>query len=60
MVPFLRPEWLGGALYDPLSWDMEVETLLQGFIRFARRAGAEFRDRAGCHGGGAGERLLPA
>lgn len=43
MVPFLRPEWLGGALYDPLSWDMEVETLLQGFIRFARRNGAEFR-----------------
>lgn len=47
MVPFLRPDWLGGALYDPLSWDMEVETLLQGYIRFARRAGADFlTDRA--------------
>lgn len=42
MVPFLRPDWLGGALYDPLSWDMEVESLLQGFIRMARRSGAEF------------------
>ena len=36
-VPFLDPDWLGAAFYDPDCWDVEVETLLQGFMKGARK-----------------------
>ncbi|MEM9604710.1 MAG: FAD-binding oxidoreductase [Pseudomonadota bacterium] len=39
-VPFLDPSWLAGALFDPDCWDIEVESLLQGYRRQARGAGA--------------------
>ena len=40
-VPFLDPQWLSAAFYDPDCWDVEVENLLQGYIRGARAHGAE-------------------
>lgn len=43
MVPFLRPDYMAGAFYDPACWDMEVESILQGYLRCARRNGADIR-----------------
>lgn len=43
MVPFLRGDYMAGAFYDPACWDMEVESILQGYLRAARRAGADIR-----------------
>ncbi len=40
-VPFLDESWLAGAFYDPDCWDIEVENLLQGYLKSARRSGAE-------------------
>jgi len=40
-VPFLDPAWLYGAFFDPDCWDIEVENLLQGYAKFARRHGAQ-------------------
>lgn len=41
MVPFLKADYVAAAFYDPLNWDMEVDSLLQGYLRLARRAGAQ-------------------
>lgn len=41
MVPFLDGSQIAGAFYDPWCWDMEVDALLQGYLRAARHAGAE-------------------
>jgi len=43
MVPFLRPGYTAGAFYDPANWDMEVDSLLQGYLRSARHDGADIR-----------------
>lgn len=43
MVPFLRPGYTAAAFYDPANWDMEVDSLLQGYLRQARHDGAEIR-----------------
>ncbi|MGV8939907.1 MAG: NAD(P)/FAD-dependent oxidoreductase [Allorhizobium sp.] len=43
MVPFLRPGYTAFAFYDPANWDMEVDSLLQGYLRGARNDGAEIR-----------------
>jgi D-arginine dehydrogenase len=43
MVPFLRRDYMAGAFYDPACWDMEVESILQGYLRAARRNGADIR-----------------
>lgn len=43
MVPFLRRDYMAGAFYDPACWDMEVESILQGYLRIARRNGADIR-----------------
>lgn len=43
LVPVLRPEWLGGALYEPAAADIDVAGLHQAFIRVARRHDAEIR-----------------
>lgn len=40
-VPILRPEWLAGAFIDASGCDMEVAALHQGYLRVARRAGAQ-------------------
>jgi D-arginine dehydrogenase len=39
-VPLLRPESCDWALFDPNAWDIDVEALLQGFLRGARAQGA--------------------
>lgn len=41
LVPFLKGDYVAAAFYDPLNWDMEVDSLLQGYLRLARRAGAQ-------------------
>lgn len=43
MVPFLKPGYVEAAFYDPMNWDMEVDSLLQGYLRLARRAGAHIQ-----------------
>ncbi|MDB5554643.1 MAG: glycerol-3-phosphate dehydrogenase [Rhizobium sp.] len=43
IVPFLRPGYTAAAFYDPANWDMEVDSLLQGYLRQARHDGAEIR-----------------
>ncbi|MGB0866761.1 MAG: NAD(P)/FAD-dependent oxidoreductase [Granulosicoccaceae bacterium] len=42
-VPFLNPEYLEAAFFDPDCWDVEVESLLQAYAKSARATGAEFR-----------------
>ncbi len=46
MMPCLRPEQVYGSLFDPLSMDIDVNSLHQGFLRMSRRAGGELRTRA--------------
>jgi D-arginine dehydrogenase len=45
-VPFLDPDVIKAAFYDPDCYDVETESLLQGFVKSARRHGAEIR--TGC------------
>lgn len=40
-VPFLDPDYVAAAYFDPDYWDIDVDALLQGYARSARRAGAE-------------------
>ena len=40
-VPILRPEWLAGAALDISGSDLEVAAIHQGYLRTARRAGAQ-------------------
>ncbi|MBL0371617.1 FAD-binding oxidoreductase [Rhizobium sp. KVB221] len=46
-LPFLDPAHVTAAYYDPEFWDIEVESLFQGYIRGARHAGVEIRTDAG-------------
>ena len=39
LVPALRPEQVAGAVYEPDAADMDVDALLQGYLRGLRRAG---------------------
>jgi len=39
LVPALRPELVLGAVYEPDAADMDVDALLQGYLRGLRRAG---------------------
>jgi len=41
LVPALRAEWVGGGLLDMSGHDMEVATIHQGYLRMAKRAGAQ-------------------
>lgn len=46
-VPCLRPEAVAaGAMFEPEARDLDVHALHQGFLRGARRAGAELRCNA--------------
>jgi D-arginine dehydrogenase len=45
-VPFLNPDYVKAAFFDPDCYDVEAENLLQSFIKSARKAGAEIR--TGC------------
>ena len=40
LVPVLRADSCDWALLDPNAWDLDVESLLQGFLRGARAHGA--------------------
>ncbi|MFD1327080.1 NAD(P)/FAD-dependent oxidoreductase [Mycoplana ramosa] len=40
-APFLDPDYVTAAYFDPDYWDIDVDALLQGYARSARRAGAE-------------------
>jgi len=42
-IPFLDPGYVKAAYFDPEFWDIEVESLLQGYAKGARRAGVEIR-----------------
>jgi D-arginine dehydrogenase len=44
-LPILKPGYAAAAFYDPNFWDIEVESLLQGYVKGARRNGAEIRER---------------
>lgn len=39
-VPFLDPDWVSAGFYDPDCWDIEVDNLLQAYVKAARRDGA--------------------
>jgi D-arginine dehydrogenase len=41
MVPALRPEKVEAAIYEPDSFDMDVDAIHQGYLRGFRRAGGE-------------------
>lgn len=41
--PILDPDWVKAAFYDPDCWDIEVENLLQGYMRSAKAKGAVIR-----------------
>jgi D-arginine dehydrogenase len=41
LVPFLRDEWSGTAIWEPGCSDIDVAGLHQGYLRSARRAGAQ-------------------
>ena len=41
--PILDPNWLKAAFFDPDCWDVEVESLLQGYLRSAKAKGAVVR-----------------
>ncbi len=41
MVPILRSDWLAGAALDESGHDIDVAALHQGYLRAARRAGAQ-------------------
>lgn len=45
-VPILRRDYVAAAYYDPQFWDIEVENLLQGYVRGARRHGAVIIERS--------------
>lgn len=44
-VPILRPDYVAAAFYDPNFWDIEVESLLQGYTRGARQNGADILEK---------------
>ena len=40
-APVLRPEFASGSLYDPKALEIDVDALLQGYLRGLRRRGGE-------------------
>jgi D-arginine dehydrogenase len=43
LVPKMRPGRIAAGLYEPSAGDIDVAALHQGFVRLARRHGADFR-----------------
>jgi D-arginine dehydrogenase len=41
-VPVLSPDYVYGALWDPGGGDLDVDALLQGFLRLFRHRGGQF------------------
>ncbi|AXC48937.1 FAD-binding oxidoreductase [Paracoccus suum] len=50
MVPILRPERIEDAAYEPAAQDIDVDRMLQGFLRLLRRRGGELAVGAGVTG----------
>ena len=46
LSPALREEYCAAGAYEPDAMDMDVDAILQGFLRGARRKGAEVRTDA--------------
>lgn len=46
-LPILKPGYATAGFHDPNFWDIEVESLLQGYVRGARRSGVDIRERHG-------------
>lgn len=46
-LPILKPGYAAAGFHDPNFWDIEVESLLQGYVRGARRSGVDIRERHG-------------
>jgi D-arginine dehydrogenase len=44
-VPILKPDYVAAAFYDPNFWDIEVENLLQGYVKGTRRHGGDILER---------------
>jgi len=47
LVPILRPQYAGGALYEEGAADIDVNALLQGYLRGMKRAGGTLVTDAG-------------
>ena len=45
-IPFLDPDVIKAAFFDPDCYDVDAESLLQGFVKSARRQGAQIQ--TGC------------
>jgi len=45
LCPILRPGWVAGGVLDETGHDMDVAALHQGYLRLARRAGAQLVTR---------------
>ncbi len=43
-LPILKPGYAVAGFHDPNFWDIEVESLLQGYVRGTRRNGVEIRE----------------
>lgn len=50
LFPLLRREWIESAAYESAAQDIDVDRLLQGFLRMARHNGAELITRANVSG----------
>ncbi len=44
-APIMDPAYVAAAYFDPDYWDIEVDALLQGYARHARRHGAQILER---------------
>lgn len=44
-APMLNPAYAAAAYFDPQYWDIEVDALLQGYARHARRQGAQILEK---------------
>lgn len=49
LAPFMRPERVGGAIYEEHAEDIDVNVLLLSFLKGARAQGAEFRASTPLH-----------
>ena len=49
MVPAMRADYVAGGLYDRDARDMDVDAILQGFLRGARQRGARLMTGAELH-----------
>lgn len=54
LVPVLRPGWLAAGLWEPHARSLDVDQLLQGYLRALRRAGGTAHPGEGLLGAEAG------